>query len=88
MKTIHHVLELAAPREAVFAALTTGDGLLCWECVGGHEPWAQSVFRFEQQRVAPNGVQVRLSNRGCCRLAAVGGQQVASWPPNRGRCLK
>jgi len=21
--------------------------LVCWECVGGHEPWAQNTFRFE-----------------------------------------
>jgi hypothetical protein len=21
--------------------------LVCWECVGGHEPWAQNAFRFE-----------------------------------------
>jgi uncharacterized protein YndB with AHSA1/START domain len=98
MKTIHHVLEIAAPREAVFAALTTGDGLsgwwstqvkagtavgavvdftfgsdfnpdmriteltapalLCWECAGGHEPWALSVFRFELED-AGGGTKVR-----------------------------
>ncbi len=22
-------------------------GVVCWECVGGHEPWAQNTFRFE-----------------------------------------
>ena len=21
--------------------------LVCWECVGGHEPWALNTFRFE-----------------------------------------
>jgi hypothetical protein len=21
--------------------------LVCWECAGGHEPWAQNTFRFE-----------------------------------------
>ncbi len=87
MKTIHHVFDTAAPRDKVFAALTTADGLagwwttivkaeaaagavvhltfagdfnpdlrvtaleppalVCWECVGGHEPWAQNTFRFE-----------------------------------------
>ena len=26
--------------------------LLSWECVGGHEPWAQNTFRFE---LAPRG---------------------------------
>ena len=36
----------------------------------------------------PGGMQVRPPDRGCCRLAAVGGQQPASWPPNRRRCLK
>jgi uncharacterized protein YndB with AHSA1/START domain len=87
MKTIHHVFDTAAPRDKVFAALTTTEGLsgwwttivkaeaavgavvqftfagdfnpamqvtaleppalVCWECVGGHEPWAQNTFRFE-----------------------------------------
>jgi uncharacterized protein YndB with AHSA1/START domain len=87
LKTIHHVFGTAAPREEVFAALTTAQGLsgwwstivkagagvgavvhftfagdfnpdmrvtaleppalVCWECVGGHEPWARNSFRFE-----------------------------------------
>jgi uncharacterized protein YndB with AHSA1/START domain len=87
MKTIHHVVEIAAPPGKIFAALTTteglsgwwttkvsaraeigavvdftfgGDfnpdmrvteldppGLVGWECVGGHEPWADNTFRFE-----------------------------------------
>ena len=87
MKTIHHVFDTTAPRDTVFAALTTARGLsgrwttsvkagagagaiahftfagdfhpdmrvtaleppalVCWECVGGHEPWAQNTFRFE-----------------------------------------
>ena len=87
MKTIHHVFDTTAPRDRVFAALTTTAGLsgwwttivkaeagvgaivhfifagdfnpdmrataleppalVCWECVGEHEPWAQNTFRFE-----------------------------------------
>lgn len=87
MKTIYHVFGTTAPRDTVFAALTTAQGvsgwwttivkagagvgaivhftfagdfnpdmrvtaleppaLVCWECVGGHEPWAQNTFRFE-----------------------------------------
>jgi uncharacterized protein YndB with AHSA1/START domain len=87
MKTIHHVLEIAASPRKIFTALTTteglsrwwttkvsaqaeigavvdftfgGDfnpdmrvteldppGLVGWECVGGHEPWAENTFRFE-----------------------------------------
>ena len=90
MKTIHHVFEIAALPEKVFAALTSTEGLsgwwttqvqaeaavgavvdftfggdfnpdmriteleppalLCWECVGGHEPWAENSFRFEVDR--------------------------------------
>jgi uncharacterized protein YndB with AHSA1/START domain len=30
VKTIHHVFEIAAPRETVFRALTTADGLAGW----------------------------------------------------------
>ncbi|HEX8035173.1 MAG TPA: SRPBCC domain-containing protein [Ktedonobacterales bacterium] len=30
MNTIHHVFEIAAPRETVFNALTTADGLSSW----------------------------------------------------------
>jgi uncharacterized protein YndB with AHSA1/START domain len=100
MKTIHHVLEPAAPREKVFAALTSGEGLsgwwttrvtadekagglveftfggdfnpkmrilelaapglLRWECVGGHAPWAGNTFRFElEEKDDGNGTVVR-----------------------------
>jgi uncharacterized protein YndB with AHSA1/START domain len=87
VKTIHHVFDITAPRQKVYAALTTTEGLsgwwttevkaeaavgavvsftfagdfnpemrvtaleppalVRWECVGGHEPWAQNTFRFE-----------------------------------------
>jgi len=87
VKTIHHVFDTTAPRETVYAALTTTEGLsgwwttivkaeaavgtvvsltfagdfnpemrvtaleppalVRWECVGGHEAWAQNTFRFE-----------------------------------------
>ena len=98
MKTIHHVFDTAAPRDKVFAALTTTEGLsgwwttvvkaeaavgavvqftfaddfnpamrvtaleppalVCWECVGGHEPWARNTFRFELEHKA-DGTIVR-----------------------------
>jgi uncharacterized protein YndB with AHSA1/START domain len=43
MRTIHHVVDIAAPKDAVFRALTTGEGLAGWwttkvaadESVGG-----------------------------------------------------
>jgi uncharacterized protein YndB with AHSA1/START domain len=99
MKTIHHVVETAAPRDQVFSALTTSEGLsgwwstrvkaeaavgavveftfagdfnprmrvtkldppalLGWECVGGHEPWAENTFRFELEGRAGGGTVLR-----------------------------
>ena len=87
MKTILHVVEIAAEPADLYRALTTGDGLagwwtttvtadervggvvhfsfqadfnpdmeitdlqkptvVGWRCVGGHEPWADNLFRFE-----------------------------------------
>lgn len=98
MKTIHHLVDIAAPREDVYAALTTRDGLASWwstavetdgevggivdftfedgfnpdmriteltapetvrwECVGGHEPWADNRFDFELESTA-TGTRVR-----------------------------
>jgi hypothetical protein len=31
----------------------TRDGVVVWECVGGHQPWADNVFRFEFSDTAP-----------------------------------
>ena len=98
MKTIHHVVEIAAPPAQIFQALTTAEGLagwwttkvtaepvvgavvdftfggdfnpdmrvteleppslVRWECVGGHEPWADNTFQFELA-AKPGGTIVR-----------------------------
>jgi uncharacterized protein YndB with AHSA1/START domain len=88
MKAIHHVVDIDASREAVWASLTEPEGLagwwstkvssppaavgalthwtfagdfnpvmettkleegqeVVWRCVAGHEPWKDSLFRFQ-----------------------------------------
>ena len=36
-----------------------GDGVVVWECVGGHEPWADNVFRFEFKGAEPVAIVFR-----------------------------
>lgn len=31
----------------------SGEGVVVWECVGGHEPWADNTFRFEFRGAMP-----------------------------------
>ena len=93
MKAIHHVVDIDASREAVWAAITKPEGLagwwstkvssppatvgalthwtfsgdfnpvmettkleegqeVVWRCAAGHEPWKDSLFRFQ---LAPHG---------------------------------
>ena len=87
MKTIHHVLDIGAMRQAAFEAVNSDRGLsgwwsnavsgdyvlagvirftfagdfnphmkitaleqdkaITWQCIAGHEPWANGTFRFE-----------------------------------------
>lgn len=88
MKTIHHLVDIDAPIESVWTAITRADRMarwwstkveapdanvgtrvtwtfagdfnpvmeivesigsarLVWRCVGGHDPWQDSTFRFE-----------------------------------------
>jgi uncharacterized protein YndB with AHSA1/START domain len=100
MKTIHHVCDIEAKPDAVWAALTTQRGLaswwstkvsapdaavgsvvhftfhsdfnpdmkieelqsakhLVWRCVGGHDNWTDSTFRFDLEATDASHTRLR-----------------------------
>jgi len=100
VKTIHHVFDIDAPPDRVWAALTDRDGLanwwstevstlpatigveihftfgsdfnpvmritaiepphdLTWQCIAGHEPWQDSMFRFQVAELEDGRTRLR-----------------------------
>jgi uncharacterized protein YndB with AHSA1/START domain len=100
MKTIHHVVDLNASENAVWSALTEGEGMagwwstslrtspaavgartywtfagdfnpvmeivsldpgrhLQWRCVAGHQPWQDSLFRFQLHKLDDGRLRLR-----------------------------
>ncbi len=88
MKTIHHVFEIAAPRETVFRALTTADGLAGWWTtrVDADEPavGAEIAFTFRgafnpRMRITALDPPARVSWQGVDGYAAWGRHTTTSF---------
>jgi hypothetical protein len=49
----------AADFNPVMRVEEAGDAVVAWRCVGGHEPWADNLFRFEFGAGGPVSVLFR-----------------------------